>query len=109
MRSGTLNWMKWQWVKWMLSSSFFWFRSFIWPFASSVALCGDYAGIDEQALKEKKNELEQLLMADAQACVAGHGDISRPGHGRATLLHIAAANGYSDLVDYLVANGANVS
>ena len=66
-------------------------------------------GIDETSLKHVRTELESKLMADATTRVATHDDINRTGEGGATLLHIAAANGYVDLVDYLILIGANVS
>eukprot|EP00042_Codosiga_hollandica_P050614 m.607908 g.607908 ORF g.607908 m.607908 type:complete len:1017 (-) comp58121_c0_seq16:591-3641(-) len=64
---------------------------------------------DAKPPTKQNTQLEQMLKADARARVTNNLNINDPVEDGATLLHIAAANGYHDLVEYLLRYGANIN
>ncbi|XP_071890603.1 protein phosphatase 1 regulatory subunit 16A [Anas platyrhynchos] len=66
-------------------------------------------GITQERIEEARGAPERALVADVRALLAAGADLDAPGTRGATLLHIAAANGYLEAAELLLRHEASTS
>ncbi|KAM5281420.1 protein phosphatase 1 regulatory subunit 16A [Ctenodactylus gundi] len=66
-------------------------------------------GITQSSIEEARAVPEQRMLADLQGLLQAEADLSGPLDHGATLLHIAAANGFSEVAALLLERGASLS
>jgi len=66
-------------------------------------------GYDEEGLEDIRNETAKLMMKDLQNVENENYDLNIQGSHGETPMHIAAANGYDEVVEYLLDHGAKIS
>lgn len=65
-------------------------------------------GIDEEKREIARKGAQGELLAQIQAVIARHGDINEPDKQGVTPLHVAACNGWLEVLDLLLANKAKL-
>nr|XP_002122972.1 protein phosphatase 1 regulatory inhibitor subunit 16B-like isoform X1 [Ciona intestinalis] len=66
-------------------------------------------GITQEEINDSRSAKERKIMEDVVAMVESGGDIEKKDENGATILHIAAANGYVDLTRYFLLQTTNVN
>ncbi|XP_068524786.1 LOW QUALITY PROTEIN: protein phosphatase 1 regulatory subunit 16A [Anas acuta] len=64
-------------------------------------------GITQERIEEARGAPERALVADVRALLAAGADLDAPGARGATLLHVAAANGYLEAAELLLRHEAS--
>ncbi|KAM9851316.1 unconventional myosin-XVI [Aulostomus maculatus] len=64
-------------------------------------------GVDMSSMHTMKTQRPNTMLSDVRKLVAVRGSLDQPSDDRVTLLHIACASGYRDVVSMLLENGAD--
>ncbi|XP_065676442.1 protein phosphatase 1 regulatory inhibitor subunit 16B isoform X2 [Hydra vulgaris] len=62
----------------------------------------------EEELEDIRNVVREDMLRDLHDCVLNNRDLNIAGEHGETAMHIAAANGYEDVVEYLLDHGAKI-
>ncbi|XP_025071527.1 protein phosphatase 1 regulatory inhibitor subunit 16B isoform X2 [Alligator sinensis] len=78
------------------------------PTLDVIETCMAYQGITQEKINEMRAAPEQVMICDIHDMIADGDDLNRTDDQGATLLHIAAANGYLHAAEVLLDQGARL-
>uniref|UniRef100_A0A8C1UXT3 Myosin XVI n=1 Tax=Cyprinus carpio TaxID=7962 RepID=A0A8C1UXT3_CYPCA len=65
-------------------------------------------GVDMSSMHQMKTQRSSTMLSDVRQLVSGGGSVNQQNDDGVTLLHIASASGYKEVVSVLLENGADV-
>lgn len=65
-------------------------------------------GVTQELIDDTRGSIETVMLKDMEEKAAKNGDLETPDNQGATPLHIAAANGYIRVVQFLLENNVSV-
>lgn len=65
-------------------------------------------GVTQELIDDTRGSIETVMLKDMEQIAAKNGDLETPDNQGATPLHIAAANGYIRVVQFLLENNVSV-